>query len=353
MRLKLPQYTSKDNYVMLLVMPPLIILLNSILFGSLYFSNISLFILATLITGVAASVDFIICGYIGMALRNRFPLESQVTKRLTLMIITFIVLTELFLFSLFRGYDAVHFYGYHFNEAGLVWSCIAMNLLNIFITLVMEGIARYEKWKLNLKETDALKTAFRQSRLQGLKSQVNPHFLFNSLNSLSSLISEDEAEAEKFLNEMSKVYRYMLRNDEDQLVTLQTELSFIDSYLYLLKSRYGEGLNVSIQVEESQRKKLIPPLTLQMIIENAIQQNAITKSKPLEISINTEGSEDLIVKNNIQPKISAETSDPEAGIDNLINKYKLLNASDVIITENKNYRIIKLQLVTKNVEVLS
>jgi two-component system LytT family sensor kinase len=353
MNLKLPKYTSKDNYVMLIVMPPLVILLNSILFGKLYFSNIKVFLFASFITGIACCLDFVICGFIGMALRNRFPSEEQIAKRLTLMIITFIVLTELFLYTLFRAYDAVHFFGYTFDEAGLVWSCVAMNLLNIFITLVMEGIARYEKWQINLKETDSLRASFRQSRLQGLKSQVNPHFLFNSLNSLSSLISEDEAEAEKFLNEMSKVYRYMLRNDEDQLVPLQTELAFIGSYVYLLKARYGEGLNVLIEIDDSQRDKLIAPLTLQMIIENAIQQNAINKSKPLEICISTDENESLTVKNNIQPKIALQTTDHEAGIDNLINKYKLLNASDVIITENKNYRIIKLQLITKNEEVLS
>lgn len=353
MKISLPQYSNKDNYVMLFVMLPITILLNSILFGKLYFSNFPVFILATLITGAGACIDFIICGFIAVTLKKRFPADQQISKRLTFMIFAFLLVTGLFLYSLFHGYETIHFYGYHFYEAGLVWSYIIMGIMNIFITFVQEGIARYEKWKINLKETDALKMAFRQSQLQGLKSQVNPHFLFNSLNSLSSLISEDEAEAEKFLDEMSKVYRYMLRNDEDHLVNLQTELSFIASYLYLLKTRYGDGLLVSVEVNEEDLVKWIPPLTLQVIIENAIQQNVINKENPLSINICTSEAGMITVYNNLQPKIVTKTIDHEAGIDNLVNKYRLLNDSEVIIEENQNERIICLPLIYKKEEVLS
>ncbi|MFT3911902.1 MAG: histidine kinase [Ferruginibacter sp.] len=353
MKLKLPQYSSKDNYVMLFVMLPLTILLNSILFGKLYFNNPAVFILATLITGISACLDFILCGFIAIALRNRFPLERQLAKRLALMILAFLVISGLYLYTLFHGYEAIHFYGYTFYEAGLVWSYIIVGIINIFITLVQEGIARYEKWKLNLKETDALKTAFRQSQLQGLKSQVNPHFLFNSLNSLSSLISEDEAEAEKFLDEMSKVYRYMLRNDEDQFVTLKTELTFVDSYMYLLKARYGDGLVLTKEVSEADMTKLIPPLTLQVIIENAVHQNAINRNNPLKIAIRTSKQGKITVYNSLQPKIVTEATDQEAGLDNLINKYRLLNESEVVIQEHETERTICLPLIIKKEEALS
>ena len=117
-----------------------------------------------------------------------------------------------------------------------------MAIMNIFFTLVMEGISRYNNWRENLKETEQLKKTFTQSQLLGLKSQVNPHFLFNSLNTLSSLIAEDEGQAETFLNEMSKVYRYMLRGDDEQLVPLQTELKFIASYTHLLDKRFVQSL---------------------------------------------------------------------------------------------------------------
>lgn len=352
MKIKLPQYSSKDYYVMLWVMLPLTILLNGILFGKLYFSNWKVFILATLISGTGACIDFILCGFVAVALKQRFPAERQVPKRLSLMIFAFLLLTGLFLYSLFRGYEAIHFYGYTFYEAGFVWSYIAMGIMNVFITLVQEGISRYENWRANLKETEALKVSYRQSQLLGLKSQVNPHFLFNSLNSLSSLISEDEETAEKFLNEMSKVYRYMLRNDEDELVTLDTELSFINSYMYLLKARYGDGLILQTTVNEADRQKLIPPLTLQVIIENAVNQNAINKHDPLKIAIHTTAGNSITVYNNVQPKVVTEIMDYEAGIDNLVSKYRLLNETAVIIDEGETGRTIRLPLITKKEEVL-
>jgi sensor histidine kinase YesM len=351
MKIALPQYSNKDYHIMLWVMLPLTILLNSILFGKLYFTNWQVFILATLISGTGACIDFILCSYVAVTLKHRFPAEQQVPKRLTLMILTFLLLTGLFLYSLFRGYEAIHFFGYTFYEAGFVWCYIAMGIVNIFITLFQEGVSRYESWRANLKETDALKTAYRQSQLQGLKSQVNPHFLFNSLNSLSSLISEDEAEAEKFLDEMSKVYRYMLRNDDDQLVDLQTELKFIDSYIYLLKARYGDSLLLSIDIKKNCLSLQIPPLTLQVIIENAVNQNAVSKSSPLKIAIRSDGSGSIAVYNNVQPKVVTEIMDHEAGLDNLVDKYRLLNNSEVLIQESETERIILLPLINKNEEV--
>jgi LytS/YehU family sensor histidine kinase len=261
------------------------------------------------------------------------------------------MITWLFLYSLFHGYEAIGFFGYTFNEIGFVWCCIAMGILNIFLTFLHEGISRYESWNANMKETEQLRKAYKQSQLMGLKSQVTPHFLFNSLNTLSSLISEDEEAAEKFLNEMSKVYRYMLRNDDDQLVTLQTELTFIDSYIYLLKARYPNALELITSVTEEDKLKYLPPLTLQVIIENAILQNAFSRTLPLRIAIYSEDDEDIVIRNNIQPKIITEPMDYETGLDNLVNKYRLLNHSSILIEEKDTERIIRLPLITKNEKV--
>ena len=335
---------------MLMVIFPVAFVLNSILFGKLYFTGWQVFLLGTLITAIAFTVDFILCGYVAVALKRRLPLEKQVAQRLTIMIIIFLLITGLFLYGLFRGYEAIHFFGYRFYEAGFVWSFIIMGIVNIFLTILYEGISRFDSWRANLRETDALKAVYRQSQLQGLKSQVNPHFLFNSLNSLSSLISDNEEEAEKFLDEMSKVYRYMLRNDDDHLVTVETELKFLQSYIYLLKARYGDGLRISINVNDADREKCIPPLTLQVIIENAIHQQTISKNSPLEIKIYSGKKHELIVKNNIQLKIGTEMADQETGLDNLIHKYRLLNDSIVLIEESGTERSIILPLITKKEE---
>ena len=349
--MKLPRYTTKDYVVLMWVLLPFDVALNSFIFGKLYYNNWQVLVLATLITGLACVIDFILCGFIAVTLKKRFPAENQLGKRLSLMILIFIMISGLFLYSLFQGYETVGFYNYRFNESGFVWCYLAMGIFNVFLTFLHEGIARYESWNANLKETEQLRKSYKQSQLMGLKSQVTPHFLFNSLNTLSSLISDDEEAAEKFLNEMSKVYRYMLRNDDDQLVTLQTELTFIDSYLYLLKARYSHALDLNCSVDEEARQTYLPPLTIQVIIENAIAQNAFSKSAPLKISIDADTRGNLVIRNNIQAKIITEPVDHESGLDNLVNKYRLLNHTSITIEEEDTERIIRLPLIIKNEKV--
>ncbi len=352
MKIKLPQYNGTDNLVMLLAAPVFALVLNSIILGSKYFSNWKIFLAATLLSAGATCIDFIVCGWVAVTLKARFPSEQQVIERLTLMITTFLIISGLFLYSLFRGYELIAVLNYQFNEPGFVWSYFTLGIINIFLTFLMEGISRYKDWEKNRHETDELNRAYKQSQLQGLKSQVNPHFLFNSLNSLSSLIQDDEEKAERFLDEMSKVYRYMLRNDEDQLVQLDTELKFIASYLHLLKARYGEGLQLELLVAEEDKLKLLPPLALQVIIENSFSQNIISKSSPLVISITSDGSGVLEIKNNIQPKSITDAMDFEAGLDNLVKKYELLNRPVTVTDCCTQHRIIRLSLITKKEEAV-
>lgn len=351
MQIKLPSYTTRDYAVLAIILLPISIVINSILLGAGYYSSLGVFLIATGIGCAAFAVNFTLCGGWAVLMKKRFPDERQISLRLTFMILTFIVITGLFLLAMFKGYEQIELFNYRFNENMFLLAYIGMGIVNVFITLMMEGVDRYEKWKDSLKETEELQKVFRQSQLQGLKSQLNPHFLFNSLNSLSSLISEDEEQAEKFLNEMSKVYRYMLRNDEDQMVTLETELQFVDSYLYLLKARYGDGLQLSVKVSEAAMQTMLPPLSLQVLIENAFTQNSMSKSTPLKINIESEDDKWIVVRNNLQPKVVAETVDVEAGLDNLINRYQLINRSEVIITDQPGERIIRLPLICKTAEV--
>jgi len=350
MSLKLPQYNGKDNLVMLLVMPVFAIVINVIILGGKYFSHWKIFLFATLLSAGASCLDFILCGWVAVAMKARFPGEEDILKRLTLMITAFLIISGLFLYSLFSGYEHIQVLNYRFNEAGFVWSYFALGILNIFLTFLMEGIARYKEWEKNRIETEELSRTYKQSQLQGLKSQVNPHFLFNSLNSLSSLIQDDEQKAERFLDEMSKVYRYMLRNDEEELVTLETELKFIGSYMHLLKARYGEGLQLSVDVTNEDRSKLLTPLALQVIIENTFSQNIISKSSPLVITIQSSGTNVLEIKNNIQPKAITDAMDFEAGLDNLVKKYELLNQPVSVMDASNSYRVIRLSLINQKKE---
>lgn len=344
---KLPQYSGKDYLVLGIVLGPVTLAVNSFIFGSRYFSDGAIFMPATLITALLFCFQFTLCGAIAMMLKRRMPDERETPRRLFLMITTFVGLSGVVLLTLFNGYELFPTFHYRFNESGFIWAYGSMAILNIFLTLLMEGISRYNTWRDNLVETEQMKKTFTQSQLLGLKSQVNPHFLFNSLNTLSSLIAEDEKEAEKFLNEMSKVYRYMLGVDEDQLVTLQTELRFIESYKYLLSKRYGQSLQVSFDIDPADEQKLVPPLSLQVLIENAFTQNIMSKDCPLRISIKSDGRNCLSVCNNRRPKTVCESIDLESGLDNLVAKYQLLNALHVEIRDEVQERSITLPLIEK------
>ncbi|MDF2188406.1 histidine kinase [Paraflavitalea sp. CAU 1676] len=347
---KLPQYSGKDYFVLALCVAPFAVIINALMLGTRYFTDYRILLTATPLAAADFSIGFVLCCIIGVWLRRQYKQEEGISHRMLVMIALFMVMTVIFLFMLFKVYEQIALYQYHFDLTDFVWACIGTGIFVIFITFVLEGIARYEIWKLKMEENEQLSRASTQNRLQSLKSQVNPHFLFNSLNSLSSLIDEDEDKAEKFLDEMSKVYRYMLRNEEGEMVTLSAELRFINSYYYLLKTRYGDGLQIVVDAGNEQLHQWLPPLTLQTIVENAFTQNVMTRQHPLRIDITTTNNT-VIVRNNVQPKLRTNEHDTETGIDNLVTRYQLLHQAQIDITDNDQERIIRLPLFDHQQEV--
>ncbi len=220
------------------------------------------------------------------------------------------------------------------------WVVIVGAACNLLATSLNEGTAFFEKWREVVDESDQLKRENLQSQLEGLKGQVNPHFLFNSLNSLSSLISEDPAKAEKFLDEMSKVYRYLLRTNEEGLTTLESEMQFLQSYFHLLKTRYGDGLEMESRINEKYNSYQIPPLTLQMLMENAVKHNMILKNSPLNLLIMTTKSGKLVVSNNLQRK-DRKVSSNKVGLTNIVKKYRLMKKEEISIRDDgKEFAVI-------------
>jgi LytS/YehU family sensor histidine kinase len=277
---------------------------------------------------------------VAASLRNRFPKYSQTFKRISIGLGIYIGLMITALSILFWGYDYIGFMGYQINLNRYAWTLIVGAFCNIMATSLNEGAAFFERWREVVDEAEQLKKENLQSQLEGLKGQVNPHFLFNSLNSLSSLISDDPEKAEKFLDEMSKVYRYLLRTNEDGLTTLQAEMDFIYSYFHLLKTRYGDGLNMKAVIENRFLAYQIPPLTLQMLVENAVKHNMILKDKPLQIMILTTNSGKLIVSNNLQRKDRMVSSN-KVGLSNIVKKYRLMKQEEISVRDDgKEFAVI-------------
>ncbi|MBN8865656.1 MAG: histidine kinase [Sphingobacteriales bacterium] len=347
--IKLPRYTSNDLPIMLGTIVPFTVLLNWVIFGSAYFTDWRTLLPASLISGIVLIFSFIGYGHIALAFRNRFKDDTQFLKRVVLQILLFLLMTALILVGLFSLYSLLGMADGSY-ENNFIWAFVLTGILNVFLSFLNEAIWRFEQWKEDLKETEQLKITYKQGQLMGLKSQINPHVLFNSLNSLSGLIQEDTEQAEKFLDEMSKVYRYMLRNEEEQLVTLATELQFIRSYYALLKARYNEALDLQMQVNEEDMNRMLPPLSLQVIIENALFQHVASRDCPLRIRIQSVKGEAVVVSNNVQRKIASELIDYEAGLDNLVKKYQLMNQLPVEIREGEEERKIRLPLITQTEE---
>ena len=185
-----------------------------------------------------------------------------------------------------------------------------------------------------------------QSQFEVLKQQMNPHFLFNSLNVLSSLISKDVNKSQQFIDEFSHIYRYVLETIEKPVVTLNRELGFVRSYMFLQQIRYGENLNFNISIPSSILNLYMPPLSLQMVLENAIKHNVINEGNPLRIDIFSDNGW-LVVRNNIQPKISMSKS-TGLGQKNMVKRYALISSMIPTFSVVTNYYEVKLPLL--NVE---
>ena len=329
---------------MLILIPPVSMLMNYSLFGKLYFTELHYFLYATGPTLLTLFLVYMLCGMVANIMLNRLPRYSQTFQRIGLSLMVYVLIMIAGITIIFLGYDYIGFLNYELNWKNYGWALVVGILCNLLATSFNEGAAFYEKWQTLAVEAENLKKENLQSQLEALKSQVNPHFLFNSLNSLSALIADEPAKAEIFLDEMSKVYRYMLRNNEEGLTSLDAELLFIQSYFHMLKTRYGEGLEMEIKIDEHFLRHQLPPLTLQMLVENAVKHNMILKESPLHILIMTTNSGKLVVNNNRQLKTTNVLSN-KVGLHNIINKYRLLNQEGVLVNDEGSEFSVVLPLI--------
>jgi two-component system, LytTR family, sensor kinase len=220
-------------------------------------------------------------------------------------------------------------------------------LVNLLFHLVNAIFFYFKEYRNTLMEAEQLKTTTAQAELQMIKNQINPHFLFNNLNVLSALVMQNNAEANTFIEAFSQVYRYILNNQNKELVALQEELEFIKPYIYLLEKRFGNGLIITVNIEAKQESKFIIPASLQMLIENAIKHNIATRIKPLHIDLHSNGNNTLVVKNNLQIRDVVENS-TEIGLQNIMKRYLLVGTREVIVEKRDNSFIVTLPLLSVN-----
>ncbi len=220
-------------------------------------------------------------------------------------------------------------------------------LIAIITNFYYEAFYLFTQWKKSLVLTEKFKNESIRSQLKSLRNQINPHFLFNSLNTLSVLIDKDPDTAKHFVEELSDVYRYVLNRLGNLMVTITEELEFLESYKYLLDKRHGGNINIDIRVEEKYMSYDIPPLALQLLIENAVKHNVVSRAKPLSIEIFTEDDEFLVVRNSMQKK-QAQPISTGIGLKNIRSRFQHLAKRSIEVEETESYFVVKLPLVKLN-----
>jgi len=276
--------------------------------------------------------------------RGRYPRLDQTSRRIAYQVIWFLGTTVLHRLAITYLYDITRFWGYELSVRAYWINVLVPLLFSVPIAAIYEGRYLYRQWWTTYYEAERLKKENLQSQLDSLKSQINPHFLFNSLSTLSSLVSENPRQAERFIDELASVYRYVLQTNEQPLTTLDNELQFAEAYLHLLQTRFGEGVRLDFRVEEPARPLLLPPLTLQLLLENAVKHNVALPTRPLRIQVYTEAGE-LVVVNNRQKK-QAVVPSSQTGLRNIAAKYQLLKQPAVLVSETDEQFMVRIPLIT-------
>lgn len=205
----------------------------------------------------------------------------------------------------------------------------------LIVGSIYENVYFFQQWSETIRVNEALKSQQIRTQFEVLQNQMSPHFLFNSLNTLNTLIAEDPNLAMEFNEKLSDVYRYILQHKEKELVELSHELKFVEDYLFLLKMRYPQNLHIQIDVGAEYLQHHIAPLTLQMLVENSIKHNVISRALPLFIEI-FQQRDHLVVRNNLQPKHVLEKS-TKTGLENIRKRYQYLTKKKIDITSDQNY----------------
>jgi hypothetical protein len=329
-------------------MLPYTVVLNILLFGACVLTSAPAFLQSFVYNSIYILLVYYAFGSVALFIRNSYAANSDLFRRIGIMLPVFYLMNIAVMLGLQLLYSSFPLVDCPLSPGMYWWTVLYGCIFSTTLTFLNEGLSNWNNWKASLAETEKLRNAYQRSRIIGLKGQINPHFLFNCFNTLSGLIHDDEDTAERFLEEMTKVHRYLLRSDDELLVPLNEEIRFARSYLYLIQMRFGSAISANIDVHSSSSHMLVPPLSLHVILENIIYTNALSKSNPLQIEIQTLYPDEVHIRHSVHEKIIAISFEDDEGLDNLLNKYKLLNATTPIrIEENGQERTIILPLMEK------
>lgn len=285
------------------------------------------------------------CAFVIRGLNRSLPWKGNITKRLLIevpLILIYATLTQTFILWALEDTPFIYIQR-ELEFKDYVSNVIFSNTITIIVIVLVEGLYFFRNWRQTLVAAERLEKEHAQSQLANLKAQLDPHFMFNSLNVLTSLIRQDPKKAEAFVEDFARVYRHMLDVKDQMVVSIEDEMNFTRQYLRLQKTRFGDGLKVVWEISDAAKAGFIPPLSLQELISNAIKHNAIYADQPLVLHIRAK-DEELVVRNNLQ----AREGKPEStglGLENIRARYQLLEAKAPNFTITNTEFIAKLPIM--------
>lgn len=275
--------------------------------------------------------------YIGSYISKKISWLHYPVKRFFIGIIVTIGFSLLAIYLLSTAYNVI----FDINISQNVYFPM---IITIIISLFLHGRAFLMNWRKTSIDAEKLQKENIMARYESLKNQVNPHFLFNSLNALTNLVYEDQDKAVKFIKQLSEVYRYVLDTREKEVVPLEEEIRFLRAYLFLQQIRFGSKLVVEIDIHNAGEIR-IAPLALQMLLENAIKHNIVSEADPLRIRVHT-NSHYIIVENNIQKKAMLGEPSLGVGLENIRKRYEFLSTVRVEVNQDQSRFQVKLPVLT-------
>ena len=223
-------------------------------------------------------------------------------------------------------------------------------VITFVVTLAIHAIYFYKAYQENKVKEQKIIAGTASAQFESLKNQIDPHFLFNSLNVLSSLIEENPESAQKFTTSLSKVYRYVLEQKDKELVSVAEELKFAKTYMNLLKMRFENSITFEIPEGFDNEEAKVVPLSLQLLLENCIKHNVVSEAKPLHVKISIENNQ-LVVTNNLQKK-EVLSDRKGVGLQNIVNRYAILTKRTVLVEENEQEFKVFLPILTKQITIM-
>jgi hypothetical protein len=275
--------------------------------------------------------------YIGQYISSKIPWLRYPVQRFFIGIVATIGFTLLAIYLLGLAYTAV----FDINLSQNVYFSI---IITVIVSLFLHSRAFLLNWRKTSIDAERLQKENIMAKYESLKNQVNPHFLFNSLNALSNLVYEDQDKAVKFIKQLSEVYRYVLDTREKEVVPLEDEMRFLRSYLFLQQIRFGDKLVVEFDIRDPGNIR-IAPLALQMLLENAIKHNIVSDEDPLLIRVYS-NSHYIIVENNIQKKVMLGEPSMGVGLENICRRYEFLSNIKVEVIQDQSRFLVKLPVLT-------